>query len=119
MDTSRIDEWRDSLRRQLDEQAARAGDLPVVKLQWLSEQMENYIERWLGFLAVTPRRRKVAGDDPLFTVIELAAEMMTAEIQKLPMATPVVQHWQDFVRVLNGIRTRREGREAEDVRTAF
>jgi hypothetical protein len=35
------------------------------------------------------------------------------------MTTPVVQHWQDFVRVVNGIRTRREARDAEDVRSAF
>jgi hypothetical protein len=119
VNTPNIDALRDSLHRQLNAYAASAGDRPNAKLHWLSEQLENYIERWLGFLPFTPRRLQSQPDDLLFIVIELATEMLTVEIQQLPVSTPAAQHWQRFLRVLQNIRAGSNPREAADLRSAL
>ncbi len=88
--SSRREELRQFLQEELD---ALKVD-PKFRIQWLLEQIENYVDRW------GDRRSPCAsaGPDDLFTMIEVAAEVMSRELQALH--GELNSEWQLFVMAL-------------------
>jgi hypothetical protein len=102
MDTDRKRLLRGSLASQLEMVFPAAGLDRLGRAKWLGEQLENYVERWLGFWTVSSRRTPPAADD-LFGMIEVGAELMGEELAGAA-ATDVVASWSNFLAVLDGVR---------------
>ena|SRR5919108_823408 len=117
MHNRRVEELRSSLHSQLEAYAARNRDRPNARLHWLSEQLENYVERWLAFRAAITVGSRSPPQDDLFDVIELATEMLTVEMRQLPSTSQGAQRWQRFLEVLSRVRTGSNDSAAEQLRT--
>jgi hypothetical protein len=73
------------------------------RVQWLSLQLEEYVERWLGFCQVTRVPNAALIDGALFGMIEICAEAVDSQIQEWKeQSTP--RAWQEFRSSLRDIR---------------
>ena len=77
----------------------------MARAKWLGEQLENYVERWLGFQTAFSRPRPPAGDDELFCMIEVGAELLGEELTRAGVTTDNQASWCAFLRALDGVRT--------------
>jgi hypothetical protein len=104
MTPARHRELRASLEERLEKQFPRATASPADRVRWLSEQLENYVERWLGF-AVLPGatlRSLLAGD--LFGSVEVGSSALDQEIRALPEAARARGQWIPLRTALENIR---------------
>ncbi len=100
MDDGRCRELEALLRGHLAEQR----DDGLSRLLWLAEQLENYVERWIGF------GEAMKGD--LFAMVEIGARVTDEEIRRAPRPSDLQGAWGGFVEVLSGIRTGTHSRPA-------
>jgi len=80
------------LRGHLSEQR----DDGLLRLRWLAEQLENYVERWIGF------GEALEGD--LFAVVEIGARLTDEELRRAPRPSGVQGAWDAFVEAVPAIR---------------
>ena len=66
------------------------------RLDWLTQHLNLYVERLVGFAASpnVPVPPLVAGD--LFTCVTLCAELLQAEIQMAPRSAELTAAWSHF-----------------------
>ena len=70
---------RGSLLGSLKEASGHDGFTSGMRLRWLAGELENYLERWIGFgVAVSSVPSAMLGDD-LTEMIDVAAEVIDAE----------------------------------------
>jgi len=87
-----------SLRARLSEQPEEH------RLAWVVEQLENYVERWIGFAEAVrePFRDQLQGD--LFGMIEIAEGVTDAEVARAPRSAELAEAWHRFRAVLARLR---------------
>ncbi|HEX8673139.1 MAG TPA: hypothetical protein VF710_14690 [Longimicrobium sp.] len=94
MDPGRRRELEALLRGHLAEQP----DHGLARLRWLADQLENYVERWIGF-----GEGMFEGD--LFAMVEIGVALTDEEIRRAARLPAVQGAWDEFSEVLSGIRT--------------
>jgi hypothetical protein len=102
MNDARRKELRDFLRSELGRQSEELGLDANGRIGWLLEQLENYVERWLGTEAFRSSKESRADDD-LWTMIEVAIETTSAELGAVAFQ-PMVQAWREFVEAAMSVR---------------
>lgn len=105
MSTARHLELRASLQRELDRQAAEGGLSSTGRVVWLLDQMENYVERWLGLCAASAQTIAPPVDE-LFRMIEVGADVTSAQLQFVESPS-IAEKWRDFLAVLAAVRVGR------------
>jgi hypothetical protein len=100
MDDGRRRELEALLRGHLAEQR----DDGLSRLLWLAEQLENYVERWIGF------GEAMKGD--LFGMVEIGARVTDEEIRRATRPSGLQRAWDDFVEGLAEIRAGTHSRPA-------
>jgi hypothetical protein len=102
MDAARRLELQTSLQRELERHAAERGLGPTARVAWLLDQLENYVERWLGLRAADGSAIAPASDD-LFGMIEIGADVTSGEVRAAEAAA-VMGSWQTFLTILAELR---------------
>ncbi|HEX2078786.1 MAG TPA: hypothetical protein VHG08_13780 [Longimicrobium sp.] len=117
MDARRRGELDASLRSRLD---AQLGDAhPLARVTWICEQLENYVERWVGFGALSPSTAPTGRGDELFGVIQVGAALFSDELRRLSTdAAELHEAWQRFARTLSRPGMPDSG-TAEELKMAF
>ncbi len=95
-------ELQASLQRELDRQAVERGLSSAGRVGWLLDQIENYVERWLGLRAALAQTTSPPSDD-LFRMIEIGAAVASAELQAVE-SPAIGQRWHEFLAVLACVR---------------
>ena len=102
MNAARQHELKASLQRELNRQAQERNLSSTGRIVWLVDQVENYVERWLGMRVAIPSTT-LPLDDELFGMIEIGAKAVSAELQSLE--APAVGHsWRAFLAALAAVR---------------
>lgn len=107
MDEGRRSELEGLLRGRLAEQREDG------RAAWLAEQLENYVERWIGFAEAMPAPLASQLEGDLFGMVEIGTRVMDEEVRRAPRRSALEDVWDDFTRVLSGIRTGARSRPAE------
>ncbi|HEX8455440.1 MAG TPA: hypothetical protein VF647_25395 [Longimicrobium sp.] len=94
MDPGRRRELEALLRGHLAEQP----DHGLSRLRWLADQLENYVERWIG-------SGEAMLDGDLFAMVEIGADLTHEEIRRAPRLPGMQGAWDEFSEVLSGART--------------
>jgi hypothetical protein len=110
---------RRSLDSQLESATAEEGTDRMARAKWLGDQLENYVERWLGFQAAPPHPSPPAEDDELFGMIEVGAELLGEELVRARAITDNQASWREFLKALNGVRTEGGSEQLRLLREAF
>jgi hypothetical protein len=109
MDDGRRRELEALLRGHLADQR----DDGLTRLLWLAEQLENYVERWIGFGEVMPTPLPAQREGDLFGMVEIGARLTDEEIRRAPRPPAVEGAWADFSEVLSALRTGARARPVE------
>lgn len=119
MSPDRQQQLRASLEDRLEQQHPRATASTLARVRWLSEQLENYVERWLGFAALPDADLPslVAGN--LFGVVDVGAATLDAEIKALPAHTAIVERWTKLRHELQSIPQAKSKPNAEALRSTL
>ena len=105
MSAARHLELQVSLQRELDRHAVERGLSSTGRVVWLLDQMENYVERWLGLRAASAQTIAPPIDD-LFRMIEVGADVTSAELQVVE-SPAIAERWHEFLAVLAAVRAGR------------
>jgi regulator of protease activity HflC (stomatin/prohibitin superfamily) len=125
-DDARKEELRNLLLTELEIQSARGRFDPGQRLGWLAEHLEEYVDRWLGFVALPswPMSHLLRFDG--FVMVEIGTEVLDAEIKRAAPPPNVLLAWNEFVARLDAIRdggdkmlAERLGEAVREVRTAI
>jgi hypothetical protein len=98
-------ELQASLQCELDRHAAKRDLNSTGRVAWLLDQLENYVERWLGLRAIAAQAVTPPSDD-LFGMIEIGAGVTSRELQAVE-AAPISESWRAFLTILAEVRTGR------------
>ena len=101
MNAARQQELEASLQRELNVRTEERKLDSAGRVAWLVDQVENYVQRWLGMSAVSPTRAPV--DDELFRMIEIGAGVVSAELQGL-QSFDIADSWRAFLAELASVR---------------
>ncbi|CAA9346182.1 MAG: hypothetical protein AVDCRST_MAG89-2879 [uncultured Gemmatimonadetes bacterium] len=90
MNADRRRELEASLRGRLAEQPE------AHRLAWVVDQLENYVERWIGFAEVVPEplHHQLQGD--LFGMIEIGEDVVDGEVARAPRSGELTEAWRRF-----------------------
>ena len=98
MNSSRRIELHGWLRHELSRQSRERNLSSTGRVVWLLDQVENYVERWLG----NPQTAGASSND-LFQMIEIGAEAVSAELAGLDRIG-VAESWHHFLALLAAFR---------------
>jgi hypothetical protein len=101
MDAARSRELEESLWRELRRQTEDRCLTPKARLAWLVEQLENYVERWVGTSAASSQT--TSHDDDLLLMVQAASSVVTTELQSLQLSASS-EAWQAFLTILANAR---------------
>src|SRR5262245_21900268 len=96
MDIRRRAELEALLQREFARQIAEQNLDSKRRVAWLLDQLENYINRWLGMKATVT--------DDLFLMIQVGAAAVSQEIEKNGGAPNLDQAWRVFLGDLDAAR---------------
>ena len=82
MASKRATELRASLVRELEAVSQREGYSQLARLIWLRNELENYLDRWLGFVALDETAISSLFQSDLFTMILVASDVYEQELGK-------------------------------------
>ena len=103
MDAARRRELEASLRRELGRHAAEDGLDSAGRVVWLLEQLENYVERWIGLGSAAAEGLAPASND-LFGMIEIGTAVTSEALQALGLEATAAS-WRKFLIILAEMRT--------------
>jgi hypothetical protein len=96
----------DDRRRELDGSLRKrlAGQQREHRLAWIAEQLENYVERWIGFAEAVPEPlpRQLRGD--LFGMIEIGERLADEEFRRSHPSAELARAWRRFGEALAELR---------------
>ena len=105
MNPTRLKALRVSLERELLAQTASKGSTRAIQLKWVTEQLENYLERWLGFCAVPSIPMSSLVEDDLVGMIGIGLDVLT---QRLGETTEFSTTKNSLCRLQNALRNVRQ-----------
>ena len=102
---ARAKELSDSLRREIDSLVAQGWSLER-RRSWLLDQLDNYLDRWLGFAAIGVPLKSLLRDD-LFIMLVVGVETYSSEVMA---ESPVEGYnaWTSFLRLIAQVRKRND-----------
>lgn len=106
MQTSKAEDLRSSLERELRAATERETLDSDSRRRWLMDQLDNYLNRWLGFAAVGVPLKSLLRDD-LFTMLIAGVNVYERELQ---LATHVCSEraaWAQFQTLLRQLQETR------------
>jgi hypothetical protein len=113
--TSRGARLRASLLDRLKEASGQDGF--TSRLRWLAGELENYVERWIGFgVAVSIAPSAMLGDD-LTEMIDVAVEIIDGEAKGAPAEAWAA--WQEVRATLAKVRACADWSEVPALRAAL
>jgi len=114
------------LKHALEERLAALADLsPKGKVVWLIAHLEEYVERLLGFTALPHTTMNALVNSDLFALVQVAAELVTEEIERALVSPVLREEWLSFLQqlaVVAGMNDKQELnrlRSITDVRNAL
>jgi hypothetical protein len=119
MDDKRRDELRASLERELKEKSAQEQLSSRDRIHWLADRLGEYLERWLGFCAISDASMPPLVDHVLFGMVEIGAEVLTEELRRPSVPRTISDAWYTFPKVLETARSWNEKSEAEQLRVVL
>lgn len=113
MDTTTREKMRDSLERALESESRGKEWDARDRVLWLSEQLEEYVERWIGFceLPSLPMSSLLVSD--LFGAVEIGAEVLGAYLREYAATKDVQAAYGDFGAALRRVRVATRNAEAQ------
>lgn len=110
MNGDRRRELEASLRGRLAEQPDEH------RLAWVVDQLENYVERWIGFAEVMrePLHDQLQGD--LFGLIEIGEDVTDGEVARAPRSAELGEAWHRFRAVVARLRGAPDDGSAAELR---
>jgi hypothetical protein len=118
MDADKKEELLVSLLRELAHATERGHFGPSDRVKWLGDQLENYVERWVGFTAALPVQKTSPANDTLFGIVEIGADVLGAELRGRG-DHPGIKSWQRFEVALEDVRRDGDGKRAGQLREAL
>ena len=106
MASKRASELRASLVRELEAVSQREGDCQLVRLIWLRNELENYLDRWLGFISLDETAVISLFQSDLFTMILVASDLYEQELDKTESKRSEAE-WRQFRVNLEHVQTAR------------
>jgi hypothetical protein len=101
----------------LKEASGHDGFTGRMRLHWLAGELENYLERWIGFgVAVSTAPSAMLGDD-LTEMIDVAVEVIDAEARGGPVEAQAA--WQEVRATLAKVRACADWSEVPALRVAL
>ena len=91
---SRQKELRSSLELQLEEETAKRGFRVNDRIAWLTDRLAEYVDRWLGFCAVSDGTPRQNADSVLFAAVEVTTELLNSELRRSAVTPRVGDSWQ-------------------------
>ena len=101
----RVRALRASLHDMLEDETVRRGLDPRGRLVWLGEQLEHYVERWLGFAALPGVSPSAVLTGDLFAMVEAGVGAVAEELSVVVAAPEAPAGWQRFRAELAAVRT--------------
>lgn len=119
MDNQRRIDLRESLERALQSETQQR-DLDVRgRIVWLAEQMDEYIERWLGFCAVRSLPMPSLVQSDLFGAIEIGAEVLGTAIGNSDVVPNARSAWNIFLATLVEVSNTSNKLQAQRLKETF
>jgi hypothetical protein len=103
MDTDRKQFLRRALTSQLEAVVPESAD-GRTRVKWLGEQLHNYVERWLAFQTWSSQPAPPTGNDDLFVMMEVGAELLGEEMGRAAVPTNIAMAWRAFLGALEHLR---------------
>lgn len=109
MDSDRRRELRRSLENLLEtETTARALDARG-GVGWLDQQLDEYVNRWLGFCAMPSLSMLALVQSDLFAAVEIGASLMDEQLTNSSPSLDTQSAWSAFLSAMNQVRTLKNG----------
>jgi hypothetical protein len=102
MNPIRLRDLEASLRKELSRQVETDRLEPNARVIWLVDQLENYLQRWIG-IGASSSQSELPISDELFQMVEVAAEVVSAELKCLQLPA-IARNWQELLAVLADAR---------------
>jgi len=99
----RAKELSESLRREIDSLVSQGWSFER-RRSWLLDQLDNYLDRWLGFAALGVPMKSLLRDD-LFIMLVVGAEMYSSEVMTETFAEEP-STWTSFISLIAEVRER-------------
>jgi hypothetical protein len=106
MNPARLRDLQASLRRELNRQTQERNLGPAARALWLVDQLNHYVERWLG-LCASSFPSVFAPNDDLFQMVEIGAEAVSEQLQSLE-SPATANSWQRFMAAWAAVRGARD-----------
>lgn len=101
-DASSPAEWKASMQSRLEQELPKAAADPIDRVRWLARHLEEYIDRWAGFVehpAVASQPSTFPFESGLFVVIGLAVDLLQRELASTVLLGPAEETWNSLVSV--------------------
>lgn len=105
--------------RELERESAQNDSGAAGRVRWLSNQLEQYLERWLGFCAISDAPMSSLVDSVAFGAVEIAADVLTPELRNAEVPVTVDDAWQAFLTSLRRVRDEADRQQAQGLRAPF
>ena len=95
-----------SLERELSTITSRAELNSLGRRRWLLNQLDNYLDRWMGFAAIGIEFKSLLRDD-LFLMLLAGVHVYTQEMEGSQQTGAEREAWQKFLNRLQELRETR------------
>lgn len=106
MDATRRRELRRSLEDRLEAEARERGMSPLERAAWVAEHVEEYVDRWLGLLALPSWSWSDVVQHDLLGTVSLGADLLTRELRQAEPSREALAAWAAFLATLDDVQTR-------------
>jgi hypothetical protein len=118
MRARRSQDLRSSLEHELRAVTVRDTLDSESRRRWLLDQLDNYLDRWLGFAAVGIPLKSLLRDD-LFTMLIVGVDAYARELEAAAIASSELAAWEKFQTLLRQLQETRDGSNLPALRIAL
>jgi hypothetical protein len=104
MGSKRSRQLQESLRVELEAVTIHEHLDSLGRRRWLVDQLDNYLDRWLGFAALGTISMKSLLRDDLFVMLLIGTEVYTDELNRAEDALAEKGAWKEFRSLLTAVQ---------------
>jgi hypothetical protein len=119
MRSERSRQLQESLRVELEATTIREHLDSLGRRRWLVDQLDNYLDRWLGFAALGTISMKSLRRDDLFIMLLIGTEVYTDELNRVANAIAEKGAWKEFRSLLLAVQRSRDISSLGSLRTVL
>lgn len=119
MEQDRRMEMRDSIERALELETQQRSLDAHARVVWLAAQLEEYIDRWLGFCALPSLTMPALLQSDLFAAVEIGSAVVSENITRSHMRADAQSTWGIFLAALDEVRGARDKQQAKRLKEAL